>query len=48
MTVAELIALLARMPPEALICFRESDDDSGEYETVTVGLEWDEVVIEIS
>jgi hypothetical protein len=36
------------MPPDAPICFRENDDDSGEYETVTVELEWDEVVIDIS
>ncbi len=47
MTVADLMALLAPMPPDAPICFREADDDSGEYETVTVTREWDEVVIDI-
>jgi hypothetical protein len=48
MTVAELMALLARMPPDAPICFREPLDDDGEYETITVTQEWDEVVIDIS
>lgn len=36
MTVAELIALLQRMPPQALLVFDDACEEDGAYEDVEV------------
>jgi hypothetical protein len=45
MTVGELIDLLAKMPRESIIVLEQADDNSGEYETIEVCGQDDEVIL---
>lgn len=48
MTVADLIDALLKMRSDSLIAIRlDEHDESGEFETILVTQEWDEVVLEI-